>query len=68
MRIAEEGVEATALTTVTLDWMSHEPEPVRRLVAFDRPFACVVMDASGYVPLFAAFQATAPRDAPDQGL
>ncbi|MFI6579783.1 serpin family protein [Embleya sp. NPDC050493] len=68
LRIAEEGVEATAVTTITLDWMSNEPEPVRRRVAFDRPFACVVMDASGYVPLFAAFQATAPRDAPDQGL
>ncbi|MET7304031.1 serpin family protein [Embleya sp. NPDC005575] len=68
LRIAEEGVEATSVTTITLDWMSHEPEPARRRVAFDRPFACVVMDASGYVPLFAAFQATAPRDAPDQGL
>ncbi|MGW1989104.1 serpin family protein [Embleya sp. NPDC001921] len=68
LRIAEEGVEATAVTTIKLDWMSYEPEPARRRVVFDRPFACVVMDASGYVPLFAAFQATAPRDAPDQGL
>ncbi|WP_406294204.1 serpin family protein [Embleya sp. NBC_00888] len=68
LRIAEEGVEATSVTTVKLDWMSYEPEPARRRVVFDRPFACVVMDASGYVPLFAAFQATAPRDAPDQGL
>ena len=67
LRVAEEGVEAAAVTTIMLT-MSFIEEPSRRQVCFDRPFACVVMDASGYVPLFAAYQATAPVDAPDQGL
>ncbi|WP_406289825.1 serpin family protein [Embleya sp. NBC_00896] len=68
IRIAEEGVEAAAVTTI-MSWMSAGPEPEpRRSVSFDRPFACVVTDTSGYVPLFAAYQATAPEDAPDQGL
>lgn len=67
LRVAEQGVEAAAVTTIRLT-MDVAQEPPRRQVCFDRPFACVVMDASGYVPLFAAYQATTPRDAPDQGL
>ncbi|MYW06637.1 serpin family protein [Streptomyces sp. SID3343] len=68
IRIAEEGVEAAAVTTIEIAWMSATPDPPQRSVRFDRPFGCAVMDASGYVPLFAGYQATAPEDAPDQGL
>jgi serine protease inhibitor len=68
IRIAEEGVEAAAVTTMEIEWLSATWEPPRRCVRFDRPFACAVMDASGYVPLFAGYQATAPEDVPDQGL
>ncbi len=61
LRVDEEGVEATAVTEVTMALMSHtRPSSVLRLT-FDRPFGCAVMDASGTVPLFAAYQAAVPR-------
>ncbi|MGC0420498.1 serpin family protein [Embleya sp. AB8] len=59
LRIAEEGVEAASVTATSMTLASFRSRPTRR-VSFDRPFACVVMDASGYVPLFAAYQATRP--------
>jgi serine protease inhibitor len=68
LRIAEEGVEAASVTTVEIVLLSATSEPPRRSVRFDRPFACAGMDASGYVPLFAGYQAGAPRDVPDPGL
>lgn len=61
VRVDEEGVEAAAVTSVTMVRMSFSPARKRVLnLAFDRPFACAVMDASGTVPLFAAYQATVP--------
>ncbi|MCF2527522.1 serpin family protein [Yinghuangia soli] len=61
VRVDEEGVQAAAVTDVQMAWMSYTPPPPTLNLAFDRPFACAVMDASGTVPLFAAYQATAPR-------
>lgn len=63
LRVDEEGVEAASVTEVRMDYMSwHPPAPTLDL-NFDRPFACAVMDASGTVPLFTAYQATVPREA-----
>lgn len=60
LRVDEEGVEATAVTEVSMALMSFtRPSSVLRLT-FDRPFGCAVMDASGTVPLFAAYQAAVP--------
>ncbi|MCT4352908.1 serine protease [Streptomyces sp. Je 1-79] len=60
--VAEEGVEAAAVTAVT---MSRGAAPPRRRIveeiAFDRPFGVVVLDATGEVPLFAGWQSSAPR-------
>ncbi|MGW9212544.1 serpin family protein [Embleya sp. NPDC055664] len=61
LRVTEEGVEAAAVSAVTLTPVSFTPKP--RPVCFDRPFACVVTDPTGYVPLFAGYQATVPREA-----
>ncbi|MFI1468956.1 serpin family protein [Streptomyces wuyuanensis] len=60
LRIAELGVEAAAVTAV-LARAGGAPRPVRTLrLAYDRPFGIVVLDASGRLPLFAAWQSTAP--------
>lgn len=61
LRVAEEGVEAASVTEVRMDYMSWHPPAPKLHLAFDRPFACSVMDASGTVPLFTAFQASVPR-------
>ncbi|MGR7002877.1 serpin family protein [Yinghuangia aomiensis] len=61
VKVDEEGVEAAAVTSVTMVRMSFSPTKKRILnLAFDRPFACAVMDASGTVPLFAGYQAAVP--------
>ncbi|MFG2721058.1 serpin family protein [Streptomyces sp. NPDC048416] len=61
LAVAEEGVEAAAVTVATMDWMGGDEEPVRiETIAFDRPFGIVVLDASGEVPLFTAWQSAAP--------
>ncbi|MFH8710272.1 serpin family protein [Streptomyces zaomyceticus] len=53
VEVAEEGVEAAAVTQVT---MTRSAAPSRREVveriSYDRPFGVVVLDASGEVPLF----------------
>jgi serine protease inhibitor len=63
VKVAEEGVEAAAATAVM---MMRSAAVVRerrvREIAFDRPFGLVVLDATGAVPLFTAWQAGAPRD------
>ncbi|GAB2608419.1 hypothetical protein GCM10027168_46790 [Streptomyces capparidis] len=61
LTVAEEGVEAAAVTMVP---MAAGSAPVRRrylTLSFDRPFGIVVLDGTGTVPLFAAWQATAPN-------
>ncbi|MFI9047450.1 serpin family protein [Streptomyces sp. NPDC053427] len=63
VKVAEKGVEAAAATVVMMGYGSAPPQP-RRIhhIAFDRPFGLVVLDGSGEVPLFTAWQATAPHD------
>ncbi|MFF5428353.1 MULTISPECIES: serpin family protein [unclassified Streptomyces] len=61
VEIAEEGMEAAAVTQVTTARSAAPPRPeaVER-VAFDRPFGMVVLDATGRLPLFAGWRRTAP--------
>ncbi|MGA6169597.1 serpin family protein [Streptomyces sp. NPDC012600] len=63
LKVAEEGVEAVAVTAVALRFGSAPPQPRRVLeLAFDRPFGIVVLPADGEVPLFTAWQAGTPAD------
>ncbi|MFE3470194.1 serpin family protein [Streptomyces cavourensis] len=63
LKVAEEGVEAVAVTVVAMRAAGAIPPPQRLLhLAFDRPFGLVVLPAAGDVPLFAAWQADAPVD------
>ncbi|MFD9968180.1 serpin family protein [Streptomyces sp. NPDC059011] len=67
LRIAELGVEAAAATAV-LSRAGGAPRPDRTFrLAYDRPFGIVVLDASGRLPLFAAWQSTAPAGEPAPG-
>ncbi|MEU4081127.1 serine protease [Streptomyces venezuelae] len=61
VEVAEEGVEAAAVTQVAMTRGAAPPrhQVVERL-AFDRPFGVVVLDASGEVPLFAGWRQSAP--------
>jgi serine protease inhibitor len=60
LRVAEEGVEAAAATAAVM--APRGAFRPRRLhhVRFDRPFGVVVLDGGGSVPLFTAWQASAP--------
>ncbi|MFD5983346.1 serpin family protein [Streptomyces cyaneofuscatus] len=61
LKVAEEGVEAAAVTVVAMRAGSAAPPPQRVLhLAFDRPFGIVVLPADGEVPLFTAWQADTP--------
>ncbi|HEY9369221.1 serpin family protein [Streptomyces sp.] len=62
VRVAEEGVEAAAVTAVVMTRGAAPPrikqtEPI----AFDRPFGFAVLDAAGETPLFAGWQSSAPE-------
>lgn len=60
VKIAEEGVEAAAVTVVMMRTsVAPRPRPTRH-IAFDRPFGIVVLDGTADVPLFAGWQADAP--------
>ena len=51
LAVAEEGVEAAAVTVAAMDWMSGDEEPVRvETIAFDRPFGIVVLDPPARFP------------------
>ncbi|MFD8972103.1 serpin family protein [Streptomyces sp. NPDC059593] len=55
VEVAEEGVEAAAVTQVTMTRSAAAPRPaVVERIAFDRPFGVVVLagEGSGEVPLF----------------
>ncbi|WP_411076724.1 serpin family protein [Streptomyces sp. cmx-10-25] len=60
VEVAEEGVEAAAVTQVTMTRGAVPPrrEAVER-IAFDRPFGVVVLDAGGELPLFAGWRQSA---------
>ncbi|MGX8275561.1 serpin family protein [Streptomyces sp. PBSH9] len=61
LKIAEEGVEAAAVTVVAMARGSAAPRPQRvHHIAFDRPFGIVVLAGADDVPLFTAWQADAP--------
>lgn len=62
VKIAEEGVEAAAVTVVAMR-AGSAPGPRRRVehLAFDRPFGIVVLDGTGDIPLFTAWQAGIPE-------
>ncbi|WP_329345942.1 serpin family protein [Streptomyces microflavus] len=63
LKVAEEGVEAAAVTVVAMRAGSAAPPPQRLLhLAFDRPFGIVVLPADSDVPLFTAWQADTPAD------
>ncbi|MDX2297570.1 MULTISPECIES: serpin family protein [Streptomyces] len=57
VEVAEEGVEAAAVTQLAMPRgaASPRPEAVER-IAFDRPFGIVVLDASGELPLFTGWR------------
>ncbi|MFD9500641.1 serpin family protein [Streptomyces sp. NPDC060035] len=60
VKIAEEGVEAAAVTVVVMRTsVPPRPQPTQH-IAFDRPFGIVVLDGTADVPLFAGWQADAP--------
>ncbi|MGW6589670.1 serpin family protein [Streptomyces globisporus] len=61
LKIAEEGVEAAAVTVVAMAPAGAAPRPQRvHHIAFDRPFGMVVLAGADDVPLFTAWQADAP--------
>ncbi|MET8375383.1 serpin family protein [Streptomyces microflavus] len=63
LKVAEEGVEAAAVTVVAMRAAGAAPPPQRVLhLAFDRPFGIVVLPAHSDVPLFTAWQADTPAD------
>ncbi|ROQ69284.1 serpin B [Streptomyces sp. 840.1] len=62
VKVAEEGVEAAAVTVIAAPG-GAPPVPRRYLhIAFDRPFGIVVLDGSGEVPLFTGWQADIPAE------
>lgn len=61
LKVTELGVEAASATeTYTVLSVAVRRRVLR--IAFDRPFGIVVLPAEGDVPLFTAWQATAPVD------
>ncbi|MFF7032803.1 serpin family protein [Streptomyces griseus] len=66
LKVAEEGVEAAAVTVVAMARAGAAPRPQRvHHIAFDRPFGVVVLAGSEDVPLFTAWQADAPAADPN---
>ncbi|WP_405819726.1 serpin family protein [Streptomyces sp. NBC_00838] len=61
VKVAELGVEAAAVTVIVARAAGMYRPPRVVPIAFDRPFGVVVLDGTGEVPLFTAWQATAPR-------
>ena len=61
VKVAEEGIEAAAATAVRMMYAGMvTSRPRVAEIAFDRPFGLVVLDSTGELPLFTAWQATAP--------
>ncbi|NUU26495.1 MAG: serine protease [Streptomycetaceae bacterium] len=65
IRVAEKGVEAAAVTVVTMFAGGAAWRPaVEEQVVFDRPFGIVVLDGTGEIPVFVAWQASRPAGDP----
>ncbi|MFD5027325.1 serpin family protein [Streptomyces sp. NPDC058373] len=62
VRVAEHGVEAAAVTAVATRFGAPPPPDRVEHLAFDRPFGIAVLDSSGTLPLFTAWQSGAPED------
>ncbi|WP_406147221.1 serpin family protein [Streptomyces anulatus] len=62
LKIAEEGVEAAAVTVVAMRAGSAPRQQRVHHIAFDRPFGVVVLAGTDDTPLFTAWQAEAPAD------
>jgi serpin B len=61
LKVAEEGVEAAAVSVVLMEPGGAPPAPRRtEIVRFERPFGVVVLDGAGELPLFIAWQEEAP--------
>jgi serpin B len=61
LKVAEEGVEAAAVTVMPMAAGAAPPPPKRtETIRFERPFGIVVLDATGEVPLFIAWQEGVP--------
>lgn len=61
LKVAEEGVEAAAVTVIPMAAGAAPPPPKRtETIRFERPFGIVVLDATGEVPLFIAWQEAVP--------
>ncbi|MCX5201518.1 serine protease [Streptomyces sp. NBC_00237] len=62
LKVAEEGVEAAAVSVVLME-PGGAPPALRRteVVRFERPFGVVVLDGAGELPLFIAWQEGAPK-------
>lgn len=61
IEVAEDGVEAAAVTQVSMPRSAAPPRPeVVERIAFDRPFGVVVLDAAGELPLFAGWRSGLP--------
>ncbi|MEE4541527.1 serpin family protein [Streptomyces sp. V4-01] len=58
LNVAELGVEAAAVTAVTMRATAVTRQPLR--IAFDRPFGIVLLSGAGEAPLLTAWQAAAP--------
>ncbi|MFE9741076.1 serpin family protein [Streptomyces sp. NPDC006477] len=56
VEVAEEGVEAAAVTQVTMTRSAARPRQVVERIAFDRPFGVVVLDGTGEMPLFVGWR------------
>lgn len=63
LRVEEEGLRAAAVTEMTAHRLGvGTRKRVVRHLAFDRPFGLVVFEGGSGMPLFAAWQASRPRE------
>ncbi|MBO0915088.1 serpin family protein, partial [Streptomyces laculatispora] len=60
VKVAEEGVQAAAVTVIAAPGGAAPVQQRFRHIAFDRPFGIVVLDGGGEVPLFTGWQADTP--------
>ncbi|MGW0737914.1 serpin family protein [Streptomyces sp. NPDC002851] len=62
VKVAERGVEAAGVTAI-MARLGSAYRPPRRVehIAYDRPFGVAVLDGTGEIPLFTAWQAGAPN-------
>ncbi|SUP38955.1 Peptidase inhibitor [Streptomyces griseus] len=62
VRVAEQGVEAAAVTALATRFGAPPPPERVEPLTFDRPFGFTVLDGAGMLPLFTAWQSGVPED------